>query len=271
METHFLPYRNSTIHYQKRGTGPEWLFCFHGYGELGSSFRVFETLLGHTYTLISIDFPYHGDTDWQEGLLFDISDLIQIIDLIKPKDRLFSIMGYSMGGRVALQILQTIPHQIKKLVLIAPDGLHKNIWQWLSTKTTLGNRIFDFTMCNPNWIMRLLPFAVKLGLFNKNRLKFVHYYLDDAEQRSLLFKRWTTMRKFSPNAALVKQSILKNKISVNLVFGKYDRIILAKHGFHFSKNVEIFVTVTQLEAGHQLLKEKYAIQIAELFFEKEPT
>jgi pimeloyl-ACP methyl ester carboxylesterase len=246
------------------GTGPEWLFCFHGYGELGSSFNLFEELLGRSYTLVSIDFPYHGETDWQEGLLFDVPDLINIINLIKPAEQPFSIMGYSMGGRVALQLLQTIPSKINSLLLVAPDGLHKNKWQWLSTKTIIGKRLFAYTMKNPSWIMGLLPVVLKLGIFNKSLLKFVRYYLDDAAQREILYRRWITMRKFSPNKTLLKECIINNKIPVSLVFGKYDRIIISKHGWAFRKNAESYITVTELEAGHLLLREKYAHLIAEL-------
>ncbi len=249
------------------GNGPEWLFCFHGYGELGSSFNVFEALLGKSYTLISMDFPFHGETDWQEGLLFDIPDLINIINLIKPTDQPFGLMGYSMGGRVALQILQTIPSQIKRLVLVAPDGLHKNKWHWLSTKTYLGKQLFAYTMKNPNWIMSLLPAAQKLGILNKSILKFVHYYLDDAAEREILYRRWITMRKFSPTKSLLKECILAYKIPTNLVFGKYDRIIVSKHGWAFRQHAKSLITVTELEAGHILLREKYAPLIAALFIQ----
>ena len=264
MEAHFITYRSSTIYYNRMGNGPEWLFCFHGYGETGRSFEVFEALLGSNYTLIALDFPFHGQTNWQEGLLFDTTNLIQIIGLIKPADQPISLLGYSMGGRVALQLLQTIPNQIKRIVLVAPDGLHKNKWQWLSTKTKPGNLLFAYTMRKPYWMMRLLNMAAKLGLFNKSILKFVHFYLDDAEQRSILYRRWTTMRNFSPNLTLLKTIIIQNKIPVSIVFGRYDRVIISKHGYAFSKNADDYIKVIEIEAGHQMLREKYLPLIAEL-------
>lgn len=263
MESHFIAYRNSTIHYYSLGNGKEWLFCFHGYGELGSSFEIFEELLGYRYTLIALDFPFHGETDWQEGLLFEITDIIEIINLIKPKDQPMSLLGYSMGGRVAMQLVQTIPHQIKKLVLVAPDGLHKNKWQWLSTKTKIGNQLFAHTMHKPGWMMGLMNVAARLGIFNKSILKFVHYYLDDAGQRLILYRRWTTMRKFSPDLALLKKSIIKNKIPVHILFGKYDRVIMSNHGFAFSKNAGAYIKVIEIQAGHLLLREKYAPLISQ--------
>lgn len=264
METYFIPYRNSSIHYYRFGQGPRWLFCFHGYGEDGASFELLKPLLGDAYTVIAIDSPFHGRTDWQDGLLFDTSDLIAILNLIRPPAEPISLLGYSMGGRVALQLIESMTHEVKKVVLVAPDGLHKNKWQWLSTRTSIGKRLFAYTMRTPYLMFGLMGLAGKLGLYNKSLLKFVHYYLDDAEQRSLLYHRWTTMRKFRPHLGLLKQIIIKNKIPVRMLFGRFDRVILAKYAFHFSKEAESYIQVTEIEAGHQLLREKYAPLIAEL-------
>ena len=97
MESHFIRWRSSTIHYNRLGHGSEWLFCFHGYGEQGSSFDLFEELLGDAYSLIAIDLPFHGQTDWQEGLSFPVVDLIQIIDQIKPPGAGHEFAGLQHG------------------------------------------------------------------------------------------------------------------------------------------------------------------------------
>ncbi len=227
-----------------------------------------EKLLGEGFTIIALDFPIHGKTDWNEGLLFEPADLISIINQIKPENEKMHILAYSMGGRVALQLLQLIPEQIASLVLVAPDGLHKNKWQWLATKTIIGNYIFRSIMQNPYWMMGVLDFAGKLNLYNKSLLKFVHYYLDDAQQRNILYRRWTTMRKFRPDKDLLKVIIAKHKITVNIVFGKYDRVILTKHGKSFSKGTEECIKVIELEAGHQLLREKHAQLIAQILLQQ---
>ena len=264
METHLLTYRHSQVHYYRYGQGKKYMFCFHGYGEDGESFKIFEGLMGDLFTLIAIDFPFHGKTVWEDGLLFEPTDLITIINLIKPADQSMHLLGYSMGGRVALQLLQVIPELINKLVLVAPDGLHKNKWQWLSTETRIGNRLFAYCMHQPVGLLRLIDKAAKLGLFKKNLLKFIHYYLDDAEQRAILYRRWTTMRKFRPDTALLKKIILLRQTRICLLFGEYDRVILSKHGFTFSRQTSGLVQVTEIEAGHQLLREKYAPLIAEM-------
>jgi len=161
------------------------------------------------------------------------------------------------------QLLQLIPAQVRQIVLVAPDGLHKNKWQWLATRTTVGNRLFAFSMKHPFLMNSLLDVLSKLRLYNNSLLKFIHYYLDDREQRMILYRRWTTMRRFRPNLSLLKNIIQTKAIPVKMLFGKFDRVILAKHGKQFSRNAEN-IQVIEIEAGHQLLREKHAMLIAEM-------
>lgn len=242
------------------------LFAFHGYGEEANTFYVLEELLGKDYSIIAIDFPFHGATEWKEGLLFTTNDLLKIISQIHTSvDQRISLLGYSMGGRVSLHLLQLWPEKIKRVVLIAPDGLHHNFWHWLSTQTFIGNKLFRFSMHQPKWLFFLMKLAYKTGLFHKSIYNFVHYHLDDKASRLILYQRWTTMRKFSPNLLLLRKIITENKIPMRLVFGKYDRVIVTEKGDAFQKGAKGFIMVKELEAGHQLLKQKYAAEIAALF------
>lgn len=257
-----LRFRHSTIHYTRWGRGTEWLFCFHGYGEESGSFQFLEKTLEEQYTVIAIDLPFHGDTQWQEELSFEPAELLNIIHQIRPQGQGFHLLGYSMGGRVSLQLLQLAPAEIRSILLVAPDGLHRKIWQRLATDTSMGQRIFTQVMNRPGWLLAALDGAAKLGLYNRNLLKFMHYYLDEAPQRKLLYKRWLTLRRFKPNRKLAKKIIRQNRIPVQLVFGRYDPVILTRYGTAFSKRTDGLVSLTELEAGHQLLREKYATAIA---------
>jgi surfactin synthase thioesterase subunit len=87
--------------------------------------------------------------------------------------------------------------------------------------------------------------------------------LDDESARRSLYQRWTTMRKFKPNTSKISEASNKYQIPVRMLFGKYDRIILSKRSrfFQHTKNAEIKI----MDAGHQLLKEKFAEVIASMF------
>ena len=269
MQTIFLPYKNSVICIGVMGNGPELIVCLHGYGESKSSFALLEKQIEQDYTCLCIDFPFHGETKWNDGLLFKQEDFFNILEASFAKIGFynkpdFSLLTFSLGGRLALCLLQTIPIRIKRAVLLAPDGLHVNFWYWLGTQTYFGNKLFYITMQKPSWFFAMIKIANKTGLLNKTIVKLVHYYLDDEDGRILLYKRWSILRKFKPALSVVKKNIALHKIPVRFVFGMYDRIILDKRSNIF-KNDTINVRVTVLETGHQLLKEKYVKNIVQQF------
>jgi len=266
MDSHFIILGSSKFHYKRFGKGANWVFSFHGYGEEGERFDILEPFLAEQFTLIAIDIPFHGKTEWNGDLLFKADELIQLMNqIIGDEHKDFALLGYSMGGRIAMKLFELMPHRISKMVLVAPDGLHQNKWQWFVTKTKLGNRLFKYTMYNPNWIFNFIGFAKRFNLMNKSIIKFIHYYLDDPVERANLYKIWTTTRQYRPNLRLVKKLVTSHKVPMNILFGKHDRIIITKRGNQFKKGLESLVTVQELDAGHQLLQKKYANDIASFF------
>lgn len=253
----FIEYQRSRLHYHRFGYGDQWIICFHGYGEEGEKFLFLEEALSQTHTVIAIDLPFHGKTDWKGDLLLEPAVLMDIIRQIVPSEIKMQLMGYSMGGRVCLRLLEMYPQQITRLVLVAPDGLHRNPWQKLATQTFPGNQLFRLTMQYPGWMFAMMGLLTKLGLFNKSISRFVHHYLDDASERQKLYQRWTTMRRFRPSINQLKTIIDTHQVPVHVLFGKYDRVILSKHGFRLQKGLEHLISVAELEAGHHLLQEKY--------------
>jgi len=263
MQQHILAYKSSLIHYYVFGEGAKTLFCFHGYGEDGTSFAFLEKKLGKTYTLFALDFPFHGKTTWKEKEPFTPGDLVKILESIHSNQHnKFSILAYSMGGRAALHLLQQIPHKIERVGLVAPDGLHQNIWYWITTQTSFGNKAFAYTMEKPQWFFWLVNTSGKLKILNKSIIKFVHHYLDDKEQRLLLYQRWTFMRRLKPDLLLIRKTCAEKHTRLQFLFGKYDRIILSKRAGVF-KNAEN-INIKVINAGHQLMKEKYANEIVAL-------
>jgi pimeloyl-ACP methyl ester carboxylesterase len=295
MDSVFLTYKSSRIHYLKGGAGNRVLLCLHGYGESSGSFAFLETPLSQGFTLIAIDLPFHGKTEWREGPLFLPDDLLAIIDQIRltipgaipgagrgdggatagDRDRgggnsggsrgdeslmarqeKMHLIGYSMGGRLALSLLEKIPEKIEKLVLVAPDGVKENIWYWLATQTRFGMGLFRFTMHKPAWFFLLLRLANTFRLVNQSVHKFTARYVDNATVRDELYLRWTTFRRFRPDIREIKRIIRQHKIPVRLLYGQYDRIIRAETGAQFTKGIEDHTRLVVATGGHQLLQPK---------------
>lgn len=266
MESHKLSYRDSSIHYLKFGRGTRFLVCFHGYGEDASSFAFLEKHLGQDYTIIALDLPFHGQTQWNEGPELQPGQLLEVLSAILPLElQRISLAGYSMGGRIALALLQERPAAIDRVVLVAPDGLHRNFWYWLSTRTSTGNRLFAYTMKHPHWFFSGMKVLRSVGLLNKSIFRFAHSYLDNFKEREMLYLRWTGLRQFRPSLAKLRRILQEHPVAVRMLFGAYDRIILDTHAKGIAKNGS--VKIKTIRAGHQLLKPKYGREIAALFVE----
>jgi pimeloyl-ACP methyl ester carboxylesterase len=260
-----LTYRNSVISYRQFGTGPTIVLCFHGFGEDSSTFDFLERSAAHLFRFYSIDLPFHGNTIWKEGLDFTIQDLKQIIFAITGlrgnDENQVILMGYSLGGRIALSFYESFSGNIKKLVLLAPDGLKINFWYWLATQTWTGNRLFSFTMKHPSWFFGFLKMINKLKLVNASVFKFVKRNIGDPQIRRVLYQRWTTLRNISPHLDRIKSLVNENNTDVRLVYGKHDRIILSSVGERFKKGIEDHCSISMIHSGHQVLHEKHASEI----------
>lgn len=268
MESQRFKYHEAEIHYLRFGNGPSLAICFHGYGELANSFAFFEKYAGHQYTFISIDLPFHGKTIWPQKKDFVLKELLEIINFILSENKFnvhrYSLIGFSLGGRVALSLYQAIPEKIEKIILLAPDGLKVNFWYWLSTQTWIGNQLFSFTMKHPGWFFGFLKMMNVFRLVNASIYKFVNHYIGNKDVRVLLYQRWTSLRKLKPGIIKIKSLIGKHHTKVNLVYGKYDRIILTSGGMKFRKGIEDHVSVFEIHCGHQVLHEKCVKEILPL-------
>jgi len=283
MHNRYLIFRESRISYYRWGKGPRLLLCFHGYGESAPGFSFLEDILGDAFTIIAIDLPFHGLTDWKEPPL-TAPTLLTIIDGIvaaetpgmvppaaepptpptgssPPNDSRpptgWWLMGYSMGGRIALSLLEHAPDRIGRLILLAPDGLVVNPWYWLATQTTPGRQLFKWTMYHPGWFFFILRTGNKLRLVNPSVYKFVSNYVDNNAIREELYTRWTGLRLFKPQLAAIKNIVRRRQLPVQLLYGRFDRIIRVERGEQFRKGIEPWCELNVISAGHQLLKKDH--------------
>src|SRR5687767_5816999 len=152
MHAEFIEYQNSLFHYHYADRGHRLIVCFHGYDEDGQSFRILKDVIPAGYSLLAVDLPHHGKTRWESAGRFNAELLWQLIlEIAKKHGRLLSkidLAGYSMGGRIALSLLDHQPDHIDRMILMAPDGLKKNVWYSLATGTSIGRKIFEMTVKN---------------------------------------------------------------------------------------------------------------------------
>ena len=265
----FLSYRSSRVHYYTWGSGPRVLFAFHGYGESGTAFEFLGPGIPGDLTLVAIDLPFHGLTEWNEGLNLEAKQLLDIMHAVArslsapgaPADAEsalpWGLLGYSMGGRIALGLLHDYPDRFDRLILAAPDGMKVNPWYWIATATRFGNLLFRWSMQRPALLFLLLRCCHALRVVNPSVYKFAVHYIDDGRVRKELYIRWTAMRHFKPGLSRIAGIVRGRQLPVTLIYGRFDRIIRWERGEKFCKSAMQSCRLIVLDAGHQLLRSQY--------------
>jgi pimeloyl-ACP methyl ester carboxylesterase len=175
----------------------------------------------------------------------------------QPASGSWWLMGYSMGGRIALSLLERMPEKVQRLILVAPDGLKLNFWYWLATQTGAGRQLFRYTMAHPGWFLLTLRAGNALRLVNPSIYKFVTSYIGDAQVRQDLYSRWIALRTMRPDTDHVENIIRRQQLPVRLLYGRYDRVIRVTTGQQFCAATAPWCKLEVLEVGHRLLQSRH--------------
>lgn len=264
-----IQYLNSFFSYYVYGKGKQTVFCFHGYASVGYRFEVLEPYVGNDFRLISVELPFHSDTRWNEHRFFYASDLHEILKLISKAENVeddFWIMGYSLGGRITLNYFENYPEHIKRIILLAPDGLHRIFWYWLIAETHFGNFLLRMLNKSSAWAVNLIKFFYRIKAINASIYVLAKEFLTDKEERKLLVKRWITLRKMHPNLKRVGAKLKKHNIHVYTMFGEHDKVIDPENINYLKAVAEDHVHNYVINGGHILLREPHAKEISKLFY-----
>lgn len=264
-----IQYLNSLIFYYVYGRGKHTVVCLHGYGSTGSKYSILEPYLAKDFTLLCIELPFHNSTRWNEHRMFYAEDLDNIISMIlqaEARDRDIWLTGYSLGGRIAIDYFQKKPLHIKKIILLAPDGLHKIFWYWLIAETHFGTLLLNMLNKSSKWAMSLIKFFYSIKAINASIYVLAKEFLTDKEERKLLVKRWITFRKMHPNLKKFGKNLIDYNINTYVLFGSHDKVINPATIKYIKATAPNKIFNHTIQAGHILLREPHASEIAKLFY-----
>jgi pimeloyl-ACP methyl ester carboxylesterase len=131
LKTGYAPVNGINLYYEILGTG-EPLILLHGGLGATEMFGEILPLLGNTRQVIAVDLQGHGrtaDIDRPmscEAMADDVAALIKYLGIDRA-----DVMGYSLGGGVALRTAVQYPGRVRKLVLVSTafrrDGWYPEI------------------------------------------------------------------------------------------------------------------------------------------------
>jgi 2-succinyl-6-hydroxy-2,4-cyclohexadiene-1-carboxylate synthase len=111
---------NGVDYYVETHGSGEPLLLLHGFSGSGANWAVQVEAFAPHFTVITVDLPGHGRTasptiPARYGVEYVAADLIAILDALELPS--VNLLGYSMGGRLALYTALAYPSRINRLVL----------------------------------------------------------------------------------------------------------------------------------------------------------
>jgi pimeloyl-[acyl-carrier protein] methyl ester esterase len=119
----------SRLNVEVAGRGPD-LVLLHGWGlNLG----VWDGLvqeIGARFRVISIDLPGHGRSAWNAGRSTPAEMAWQIHDTLSSVSNRYCLLGWSLGGQIALDLAAAMPSRVERLVLVATTAKFASAPDW---------------------------------------------------------------------------------------------------------------------------------------------
>jgi pimeloyl-ACP methyl ester carboxylesterase len=259
-QEHFFAFKGAKLHYSRTGTGSNILLAFHGYGQTNIHYRHIALQLSAHYTLYAFDLFFHGKSLWHlKDTPLTKAFLAEMIAAFLAQERIerFSLMGFSMGGKLALSLLEQFPQRIDQLTLIAPDGVKTSFWYSLATYPGWTKQYFRKVVISPTYFQNLAYAFRSLRLVDKGIVRFARHQMNTRQKRLRVYYSWMVFRELTFDMTHIASLINGHQISIRMFLGSYDRIITRK-------NMQILLSklhkhqLIVLETGHNQLLEEVA-------------
>lgn len=261
-ESMLLQVGELSLEYRCYGSGNRVVICLHGFGREASDFAAFVPIIEHDTRLIAVNLMFHGNSNFPQSRLskspLEAEEWCNLIQALCEKESCsqFHLVGYSMGGRLAMILMQHMPVRIESLTLLAPDGMKINLLYRFVSETKLGRMLYRSIIRNPNWILRTADVLKKMHILHQNIHRFVYLQLETEAKRQLVYNVWLAHRKLFPDLRLVAAQAESNNIPCLLVFGKHDAIIPPQLAHRLMRHFRNKPLLLLPEAGHRLINKE---------------
>jgi pimeloyl-ACP methyl ester carboxylesterase len=175
-------YRHTPIFYETCGTGPA-LILLHGFLESSSMWQAVVNEFKSTFQVVTIDLPGHG----KSGCFSEVHTMEEMADVVMHiLDELSvpsaTIIGHSMGGYVALAILELFEIGVDKLILLNSTSLADDH----ERKKNRNRAVALLERNNESYVRMSLT-----NLYTENALQAAHLGMRDRPDRTLVLENFS--------------------------------------------------------------------------------
>jgi pimeloyl-ACP methyl ester carboxylesterase len=225
------------MEYLVRGEGETIFVCFHGHGLNMHTYEFIPDIIPNS-KVVSFNLFFHGNSELKEDNLHH-ENLHEIVSQILTEEGIekFSVIGYSLGGKFALNMVNYFPMSIERVILIAPEGIKLNNFYNFSSRIWLARRAYKNAISNPAWFFSLARFLKKIKVFSPSMIKFIEIQMGEEKDRQMAYNTWAKFRYVFPNQGRLKRNLEVNNIDLVIMIGEKDRIIKPEMGSYFIRKM----------------------------------
>ncbi len=247
-----------TLAYRSYGHGPLPVLAFHGFGRTGEDYHILEKTLGERCTIHAFDLHFHGNSPsypHRANEPFTPKELAIFFAAFADelKAERVVLLGYSLGGRMVLNLLEQIPERVEMAFLVAPDGLKTRPWYRGLAASSLGRWMYTRFIEHPARVHFVIHGLRRLRLMNERMHRFLIGQTDSRAKRMLLRDVWLSYRLIEPVLDRVARNAREHGTPIHLFFGSFDRVIKPHFGERLRQHAPEIITHHELPFGHVLL------------------
>jgi pimeloyl-ACP methyl ester carboxylesterase len=246
---------NIYYEYHQHSESTETFVLLHGFLSSTFSFRRLTPLLKENYNVLSIDLPPFGNSAKSNKFIYSYDNLaktvISLLDYLNIQN--IYLIGHSMGGQIALNVMKKEPSLAKKGILLCSSGYLEK----MNRPVMLVSHIPFF-----HWYVKL--YLKRSGL-RRNLENVVHdaAMIDDEMMSGYLnpfldndiFKALTRMIR-DREGDLSTQELNAIQTPCLLIWGKHDRVVPLSVGRRLAKDIPNSKLVVLEDTGHLVPEEK---------------
>jgi pimeloyl-ACP methyl ester carboxylesterase len=255
MQSLYYDYGEHRVHALRFGRGERLLVALHGFGDRARMFAVLDEALSGPYTVVALDLPFHGQTEWR-GDSFCKEDLVAIIGQVLAREgrERFSLMGFSFGARLSQAMLPDFIDRLDKLYLLSPDGINtRGMSMAVHTPLPL-RRLMRQALRRPGWFIRLARFGSRLRVMPPLIHHFLSANLTRPDRFGRTFACWFALNSFYLRRRSIQAILKESNLPTEVYFGTRDQMIHFKTLKKMTDRLPN-VRLHLMDQGHRLVGE----------------
>ena len=170
-----------SLHYQQTGNGPA-LILLHGWGLNHHVWSGFTQRFSETHRVMAIDLPGHGNSDMPAHNHYQLDSIADAV--AATMDQPGIVLGWSLGGLIALQLAVRHPALVERLILVAssPRFARSDDWPCGMNPNTLADFAGQLAQDYHATVQRFLALQAMGSTHAREEIRFLREALVQARE-----------------------------------------------------------------------------------------